>query len=89
MNKIDGQYEAKSHCCQRRDSTDGKAAALYPVDPGSNPDISMLQRALRLSVSAGRQTQLIMKRSWSRTLLFFFAYFSIFSMQGLPTYIIV
>ena len=32
----------------RRDSTDGKAAALYPEDPGSNPvdSFSMLQRAL-------------------------------------------
>ena len=54
---------------QRRDSTDGRAAALYPADPGSNPVVSMLQRALRLSVSAGRQTQLIMNRSWSRTLI--------------------
>ena len=53
----------------RQDSTDGRAAALYPADPGSNPVVSMLQRALRLSVSAGRQTQLIMNRSWSRTLI--------------------
>ena len=53
----------------RRDSTDGRAAALYPADPGSNPVVSMLQHALRLSVSAGRQTQLIMNRSWSRTLI--------------------
>ena len=36
---------------------------MYPADPGSNPVVSMLQRALRLSVSAGRQTQLIMNRS--------------------------
>ena len=42
---------------------------MCPVDPGSNPVVSMLQRALRLSVSAGRQTQLIMNRSWSRTLI--------------------
>ena len=42
---------------------------MYPADPGSNPVVSMLQRALRLSVSAGRQTQLIMNRSWSRTLI--------------------
>ena len=54
---------------QRRDSTDGRAAALYPADPGSNPVVSMLQRALCLSVSAGRQTQLIMNRSWSQTLI--------------------
>ena len=54
---------------QRRDSTDGRAAALYQADPGSNPVVSMLQRALCLSVSAGRQTQLIMNRSWSRTLI--------------------
>ena len=53
----------------RRDSTYGRVVALYPADPGSNPVISMLQRALRLSVSAGRQTQLIMNRSWSRTLI--------------------
>ena len=45
--------------CQRRDSTDGRAAALHPANPGSNPVVSMLQRALRLPVSAGRQTQLI------------------------------
>ena len=45
------------------DSKDGRAAALYLADPGSNPVVSMLQRALHLSVSAGRQTQLIMKRS--------------------------
>ena len=32
---------------------------MYPVDLGSNPVVSMLQRALHLSVSAGRQTQLI------------------------------
>ena len=51
----------------RRDSTDARAAALYPADPGSNPVISMLQRAIHLSVSASRQTQLIMNRSWSRT----------------------
>ena len=59
------------HYCTaiRRDSTDGRAVALYPADPGSNPVVSMLQRALRLSVSAGRQTQLIMNRSWSRTLI--------------------
>ena len=39
----------------RRDSTDGRAeVALYPEDPGSNPVISMLQRALWLSVSADR-----------------------------------
>ena len=49
--------------CQRLDSTDGRAAAMYPADPGSKPVISMLQRALRLSVSAGRQTQLIMNRT--------------------------
>ena len=32
----------------RRDSTDGKVAALYPEDPGSNPvdSFSMLQHAL-------------------------------------------
>ena len=54
---------------KRRDSTDGRVAALYPADPGSNPVVSMLQRALRLSVSAGRQTQLIMNRSWSQTLI--------------------
>ena len=42
---------------------------MYPADPGSNPVVSMLQRALRLSVSAGRQTQLIMNRSWSQTLI--------------------
>ena len=28
----------------RRDSTDGRVAALYPSDPGSNPVVSMLQR---------------------------------------------
>ena len=54
---------------QRQDSTDGRAAALYSGDPGSNPVVSMLQRALRMSVSAGRQTQLIMNRSWSQTLI--------------------
>ena len=58
-----------SNISQRRDSTDGRAAALYPADPGSNPVVSMLQRALRLSVSAGRQTQLIMNRSWSWALI--------------------
>ena len=58
----------KAFYCQRRDSTDGRAAALYPADPGSNPFVSMLQSALHLSVSTGRQTQLIMNRSWSWTL---------------------
>ena len=43
---------------QRRDSTDGRAAALNPADPGSNPVVPMLQRALRLSASAGRHPQL-------------------------------
>ena len=38
----------------RRDSTDGRAVALYPADPGSNPVISMLQRALWLYVSPDR-----------------------------------
>ena len=38
----------------RQDSTDGRAVALYPADPGSNPVVSMLQRALWLSVSADR-----------------------------------
>ena len=64
-----GKIQKYAYTCQRRDSTDGRAAALYPADPGSNPVVSMLQRALRLSVSAGRQTQLIMNRSWSRTLI--------------------
>ena len=27
-----------------QDSTDGRAAASYPADPGSNPALSMLQR---------------------------------------------
>ena len=44
-------------------------AALYPEDQGSNPVVSMRQRALCLSVSAGSQTQQIMNRSWSRTLI--------------------
>ena len=38
----------------KQDSTDGSAVALYPADPGSNPVVSMLQRALWLSVSADR-----------------------------------
>ena len=29
----------------RRDNTDGRAVALYLADPGSNPVVSMLQRA--------------------------------------------
>ena len=62
-------FQAVTTNCQRRDSTDGRAAALNPADLGSNPVVSMLQRALRLSVSAGRQTQLIMNRSWSQTLI--------------------
>ena len=45
-------------CCHlllvRRDSTDGRAVVLYPEDPGSSPDVSMLQRVLWLSVSADR-----------------------------------
>ena len=59
----------RTSVCQRQDSTDGREAALHPADPGSNPVVSMLQHALRLSVSAGRQTQLIMNRSWSQTLI--------------------
>ena len=66
---IFAEEDFRNYPCQRRDSTDGRAAALYPADPGSNPVVSMLQSALRLSVSAGRQTQLIMNRSWSQTLI--------------------